>query len=134
MRKTEHPTSTKQSVFSNPKPSLMLGSTKVHQGGSKSKSGTLFCVSWCLSKWKKFQLNFINVEKKPKTIKSLLFCLLMRKYQFFLHILNVSSRQEDPFELKPFPLNQACRDTSLEYKQDALWNTNKTIFEQKMAF
>ena len=32
------------------------------------------------------------------------------------------SAQDDPIELKAFPLNQASRVTSLEYQQGALWN------------
>ena len=60
-------------------------------------------------------------RKSPKTIENLLF------WQFpkFWHILDVFSAQDDPIELKPFPLNQASRDTSLKYQQGALWSTLK---------
>ena len=43
----------------------------------------------------------------------------------FWHILDVFSAQDDPIELKPFPLNQASWDTRLEYQQGVLRSTLK---------
>ena len=60
-------------------------------------------------------------RKSPKTIENLLFW----QFPIFWHILDVFSAQDDPIELKPFPLNQASRDTSLEYQQGVLWSTLK---------
>ena len=43
-------------------------------------------------------------------------------FQWFLAFF---SAHIDPIELKPFSLNQASRDTSLEYQQGILWSTLK---------
>ena len=59
-------------------------------------------------------------RKNPKTIENLLFW----QFPIFWHILDVFSAQDDPIELKPFPLNQAS-DRSLKYQQGALWSTLK---------
>ena len=64
-------------------------------------------------------------KKKAKNHRKFAVLTSDKKLPIFWHILDVFSAQDDPIELKPFPLNQASRDTSLEYQQDILWSTLK---------
>ena len=58
-------------------------------------------------------------EKTSKMCQNIGNC---RNSKFSL-VLDFFSAHIDPIELKPFSLNQASRDTSLEYQQGALWST-----------
>ena len=64
-------------------------------------------------------------EKKAKNHRKFAVLTSDKKLPIFWHILDVFSAQDDPIELKPFPSNQASRDTSLEYQQGILWSTLK---------
>ena len=63
-----------------------------------------------------------KTSKMCQNIGSFLKPVKRSKFQSFLGFF---SDHIDPIELKPFSLNQASRDTSIEYQQGILWSTLK---------
>jgi len=67
------------------------------------------------------QLDHPARRNRPKCAK-ILIIVKTANFQWFLCFF---SAHIDPIELKPFLMNQASRDTSLEYQQWVLWITLK---------
>ena len=82
-------------------------------------------LNFCLKMPDLSSIGSMCAEKKAKNHWKFAVLTSVRKWPIFLHILDVFSAQDDPIELKPFSLNQASRDTSLEYQQGILWSTLK---------